>query len=570
MLNQIRPLRPRPLALALLAAGLAGPALASSPPPTPVSPETLLMPAVVEEVLASAIERVTVYPSSALVTRTAAVPGPGEYVVEGLPHGLNRSSVRVRAEGMQVMRVDVRQRFVRAVPDARLGALQTELERLRAEERALVVERTAATDQVRFYRELLQKRMDGAKAGADGDVETWREGGEFLSSGLATALDELRAVEEALEDKREEVRELEAEIARGTGGSGHTVQDVYVSLDGPAGRGAALELDYLIGGAWWTSSYDLRADQTLRTVGLTYRADVVQTTGEDWSDVELYLSTANPMVGAAPPELAAIRLSLEQYRARYAGRPASAPAEASLEALGYLGDDADGLFDAMSATVLQNAGSLRYKVARRETIPSRSDGSRVLIGGAELSVEAEHRAVPALDASVWLRGRATNDSQWELLPGTASVYFGGDFVGRTELGHIRTGEEFVLDLGLDPNVTVERIALEDKAGSAGFFGSKETLTKSWRLRFKATGAAARRPDGTVRVVVHEVLPKSQHEDLEVDLEFARPALSDAARYAADRADEGILTWELLVPHMGEATIEWGYELTFPEDMELIQ
>ena len=39
------------------------------------------------------------------------------------------------------------------------------------------------------------------------------------------------------------------------------------------------------------------------------------------------------------------------------------------------------------------------------------------------------------------------------------------------------------------------------------------------------------PNG-LRVVVHEVLPKSQHEDLEVDLEFARPALSDAARYAA--------------------------------------
>jgi len=545
---------------------------APSPGAPSPAPESLLTPAVVEEVLASAIERVTVYPSSALVTRTAEVPGPGEYVIEGLPHGLNSSSVRVRAEGMQVMRVDVRQRFVRAVPDARLGALQTELERLRAEERALVVERTAARDQVRFYRELLQKRMDGAAAGADPDVETWRQGGAFLSAGLATAFDELRVMEGAVEDKREEVRELEVEIARGTGGSGHAVQDVYVSLDGPAGRPAAIELDYLIGGAWWSSAYDLRADQALRTVGLTYRADVVQQTGEDWSDVELYLSTSNPMVGAAPPQLASIRLSLEQYHLRFAGRPNASPQErfAELSSLGYLDELDFEIEEAMSATVLQNAGSLRYKVARRETIPSRHDGSRVLIGGAELSVEAEHRTVPALDASVWLRGRATNDSQWELLPGTASVYFGGDFVGRTELDHIRTGEEFVLDLGLDPNVTVERIELEDKAGSAGFFGSKETLSKSWRLRFKATGAAARRPDGSVRVVVHEVLPKSRHEDLEVDLEFARPALSEAARFAADRADEGILTWELSVPHMGEATIEWGYELTFPEDMELIR
>lgn len=558
--------------LFLAAIGLTAPALGAldwTLPSPAATPETSGIPD--QATLASTIERVTVYPQSALVTRTAQAPGPGEFVLEGLPHHLNASSVRVRVQGMQVMRVDVRDRFVRAVPDERLGALQAELDTLQRAIDALEVDLDAAKEQVEFFRGLLSKSLEGQAGEAAPDVDVWRSGGRFLGQGFSGALSELRRIEAELEDLHEEERALQAEISRGTGGSGHSVKDVFVALDGPAGRGAALEVDYLINGAQWTPAYDLRADHALGKVALSYRADVVQTTGEDWREVELFLSTANPNVGAQAPKLGAIMLHLARIEAlRSLGYTAdSAQPEFEMEELGYV-EARKSMPASLMAAVLQNAGSLRYRVARRETIPSRSDTSRVLVGAADLSVTAEHRVVPARDLSVWLRGRATNDSQWELLPGMASVYFGGDFLGRTQLGHVRVGEEFTLDLGLDPNITVERVELESKAGSSGFFGSKSTFTQSWRLRLKATGAAARRPDGRVKVLVQEVLPKSQHEDLKVELDHAVPPMSKAERFAQDRADKGILTWEVFVPHMGETTIEWGYKLTFPDDMELIR
>lgn len=566
--------RPRsrpPIALALLLTGLAGSASAA-PDWTDLARETgLVQDNTGELALSTSIARATVYPSSALVTRMARVDGPGEYVIEGLPPGLNASSVRVRVPGMQVMRVDVRDRFVKAVPDARLSALQNDRDRVARAIAAVQVDLISADDQVKFYRELLEDGASGEAGEGEPNVEAWREGAIFLGQGYSTALKDKRRVEGELEDLREELRELDAEISRGTGGSGRSVKDAYVSLDGPPNQGGDLELDYLIGGASWAPAYDLRADQAMTKVALSYRADVVQTTGEDWNDIELFLSTANPNVGAQAPTLGAVWLNLFHERARAGLRKLGYVDEDALEfeELGYT-DSLGRMTETLQAAVIQNAGSLRYQVARRESIPSRSDTSRVLVGAADLAVTAEHRCVPALDLGVWLRGRATNDSQWELLPGGASIYFGGDFVGRATLGHVRTGEEFSLDLGLDPNITVERVALEDKAGSAGFFGSKDTLQQSWRLRFKATGAAARRADGKVLVLVHEVLPKSRHEDLDVDLDHAVPPVSDKPRFAADRADKGILTWELLVPHMGEATIEWGYELSYPDDMELIR
>lgn len=528
-----------------------------------------------ERAIPSTIERVTVYPSSALISRRAQVQGPGMYVIQGLPVGLNANSLRARLEGLQVMGVDIKDRFVRAVPDERLGALQKQREVLVHAIDAINTELAAAKEQTEFYRELLTQPMGaGDKQGADASpsLDVWRKGAQFLGQGYSQALKDQRVIEKQLSDKRDELRALDAEIARGTGKDGYNVKDVYLTIEGPTGKAAPLTVEYLIGGASWAPSYDLRADQNLSKVALSYRADVVQQTGEDWNNVELVLSTANPDVGAMVPPLREIMLYLIEESVRagvdFRGLGYSDKNSEAEEKQLYDGYSAARKLKNLSAAVLQNAGSLRYQVARRETIPSRSDASRVLVGFADLAVEAEHRCVPALDLGVWLRARTTNTSEWELLPGAASVYFAGDFVGRTTLEHIRSGEEFMLDLGLDPNVTVERVALDNKSGSAGFFGSKKTQTEKWRLRFKATGAAARRPDGSVLVIVQEVLPKSQNEDLKVELDLAVPPVSKNERYAADRADRGILTWELLVPHMGEATIEWSLKMTYPDDMEL--
>jgi uncharacterized protein (TIGR02231 family) len=220
------------------------------------------------------------------------------------------------------------------------------------------------------------------------------------------------------------------------------------------------------------------------------------------------------------------------------------------------------------AAVLTGGSSLRYRVARAETLESRPDPTRVLIGRAGLDVEAERFCAPALDEHVWLRGRATNDSPWVLLPGAASVYFGGDFVGQSQLDQVRLGEEFDLHLGLDPMVTFERIELERKQGSSGFFGTRKRVTDGWRLRFENHGAAGSEPGGAVRVFVREVLPRSTDERLDVELEDANPAVSRDERWARDREEAGILTWDLSVPRGVPATIEWTTSLTFPEDLEL--
>jgi uncharacterized protein (TIGR02231 family) len=73
----------------------------------------------------------------------------------------------------------------------------------------------------------------------------------------------------------------------------------------------ALDLSYIILGALWTSSYDVRVDTEQDSLTLMYFGSIVNDTEEDWKDVNLTLSTAEPAIGGFPPPI--FPLSAQYY-----------------------------------------------------------------------------------------------------------------------------------------------------------------------------------------------------------------------------------------------------------------
>lgn len=62
-----------------------------------------------------------------------------------------------------------------------------------------------------------------------------------------------------------------------------------------------LTLRYFVGSAAWTPGYDFKVESVAKPMEILYKATVIQTTGEDWKDVELVLSTANPKLSNELP-----------------------------------------------------------------------------------------------------------------------------------------------------------------------------------------------------------------------------------------------------------------------------
>ena len=79
--------------------------------------------------------------------------------------------------------------------------------------------------------------------------------------------------------------------------------NIIVTVESSSTSEFELEVFYVVQAAGWTPLYDLRVTRMGDHVNLSYLAEVQQSTGEDWNDVALTLSTAKPGLGTLPPKL---------------------------------------------------------------------------------------------------------------------------------------------------------------------------------------------------------------------------------------------------------------------------
>jgi len=122
---------------------------------------------------------------------------------------------------------------------------------------------------------------------------------------------------------------------------------------------------------------------------------------------------------------------------------------------------------------------------------SRDQPTTVLVGEQVLAAVTEHYVTPALDTTVWLRGRAKNGTPWTLLPGTAAVYFGNDFIGNSRFDKpVLPEQEFTLHLGADPGLVVTREQTQELHEEPGFLGRRQSQTEGWRILLENVGAHA--------------------------------------------------------------------------------
>ena len=73
-----------------------------------------------------------------------------------------------------------------------------------------------------------------------------------------------------------------------------------------------LIVEYFVQGAKWIPTYVCRLNSANNTAAITLRALICQRTGEDWSGVQIELSTATPMGWCELPELPSLRLGRSQ------------------------------------------------------------------------------------------------------------------------------------------------------------------------------------------------------------------------------------------------------------------
>jgi uncharacterized protein (TIGR02231 family) len=301
----------------------------------------------------------------------------------------------------------------------------------------------------------------------------------------------------------------------------------------------------------------------------TRRAEIVQSTGEDWSDVELAVSTVRTAKGGSAPEL---RPLIVRYPtplrvlgdAMRAPAPVPAPPGAVAEPRSAAVPQAEFKAAEVPAIELEAAADTGgfqavYRIPGRVSIAANEGPKSFRIASAPIAPELVVRAVPALDSTAFLEASFKHGEDAPLLPGRVAIYRDGIFVGRSQMPMTSKEENVQLGFGADDKVKIARSTVRQSEGSTGIVIS----AKVERGEYKTTVRNGH--DVPIRMVIEDQVPVSEIDDIKVEL---LPTVTPPTERDV-RNRRSVLAWSFnALP--GEAKeIKIGWRVHWPADKSVI-
>lgn len=320
-----------------------------------------------------------------------------------------------------------------------------------------------------------------------------------------------------------------------------------------------VELTYMVTGAGWSPLYDLRLKDAFLEV--TYLAQVTQNTGEDWNNVALTLSTAQPSLSLTIPEMDAWYISQrypappapQALKAKGAPVRSVAPAPAPM----MMKDEVPEAFalETESATVSESGVSLSYSLSSRADVPGNNDPRKVVIASFNLKPNFDYVTAPKIEPVCFRRAKVKNESAYSMLKGNAQLFEGDDYLGATTLEFVAPNQEFELALGADERLRVER-ELTLREVDKNFMGDKRRIHYGYKIEIENLRDAAQ------TIFVRDHIPVPRDEQIKVKLEASEPK-------ASEQSDLNQLEWKITLNANSKQVIKYEFSVEHPKGMDVV-
>ena len=515
----------------------------------------------------SRIARVTVYPGSATVERVAKVPaGARSLTLPCLPASLDVQSLQINADPavrvgeFNVLTEDRDVAAGCASPlDGRIRELEDQIAGVKAEASALQlvdgylrsVAQTGNGQETAAPTTSAPRVATPTPAQITATADVLRKSGQ---DSFARA-HQLQRKQEALE------LALKPLVAERDRVASQRARVVSVTINLAAEREAELRLSYQVRGPGWQPTYRATLDATKSTVLIERQALVAQNSGEDWSNVQLTLSTGQPgraTQGRLPREWTLDVAPPPRPVAAAAPVMAMAAAPSPVARSRNAVEEAMPTFD---VSTLDKGFATEFAVPQRITVPSSGQRVTLALGNHTAPATLITRTAPAVEEAAYLVAHmAQPPGVWPA--GPAGLYRDGAFVGngRIDFSTPSAGASAgstSLSFGRDELVTVRAEPVQDLTGSTGFTGSRTE-----RKTRRAYSVENRHKTGITLQVLHAA-PVSRNEKIEVESRY-QPQPTDTAW----NRTPGTVAWQQ--PLAAGATAQFSAEHTirYPKDVEL--
>jgi uncharacterized protein (TIGR02231 family) len=317
----------------------------------------------------------------------------------------------------------------------------------------------------------------------------------------------------------------------------------------------------------------LRATAEDGSVSLNSFAVVMQTSGEDWTDVALSLSTQRSTATMKIPELEALLVGGRRLPALVsAGRESFVAANQNWVAQNSLWFDFNNgdaavqreyranqsvqlsnvrRVEQVFETLQQRGTTAHFPALARQTV--RADGRpvRVPVGRSDLAAQHRILAAPELSLNAARLVDLTNSTGQPLLPGRVALFLGGAFLGQTETEFVAPGEEFPLYLGVADQIKLARTL--DKKRSALTRGGTKT-----RMQLSFLVSVANLGDQSAAVQLTDRVPVSESDEVRISGVKITPEGKPDAK--------GLLQWDLKLAAKQSKEFRVEYTMEYPADL----
>ena len=553
----------------------------------------------------SKITTVTVYQNTALVTREVTLPeaaGQTEVVVSPLPSATLQSSLY--AEGSDAVRVLSARYRTRAIAEdnreevrkleAEIKLLQKTLAELEADMKGVALNMAFNAKLEAFTAATLTTLTEKGQLDSDKTILL----ANHIRESRAKLIKEEVKLKQTIDADKERIAFLTRQLQEKSGGVSRTERDAVIVVDKKAGV-STIKLNYLVSNATWKPQYKLRAaTKALDPVVVEYLASVTQQTGEDWPGVNLILSTAQPLLNAAPPDLRILEVavgtpgqpglpmgpggvaptavlkdlddrskmlrsesaqSYNEKKGEFAAQQQNAAAALEQFRDLLVTKEEIAKTGGLNENLLGDGPSVTYRLKTKLTLPSRSDDQTLEIAKLDLAPKFYYKAVPVLTNHVYRLADLTNTTETILLPGEAAMYLDSDFVGSTKLPLVAIGKPFTVGFGVDPQLQVVR-KLIDKTRTTQ--GGNQVLNFKYKILLSSYKSTP------VDVQVWDRMPHAEAVGtIGTSFTMGATKLSEDPLYVRDEKNKNLLRWDLKVEpkQNGEKALTIDYEFKMELD-----
>ena len=273
------------------------------------------------------MKKVTVFFTGAQIQHESQLDlqaGKQEIIFEKLTDFVDPNTVQVKAIGdLTILSVRTRKNY----EDLKIGSEQ--MKNLNEKRKSLKANDGKLRDEYTILetdKNLLMRNRD-LKGNNDGlKISELKEAYDFMHQKLSEITTRQSTIESELEDLQKKMNQLEQEIISQRSKPVINYSEIVVEIDVEKPTAASFVVNYISPRATWKPYYDMRSDGIGKPVRLEAKANVSQTTGIEWNNVDMVLSTNDPYQNAQEPIISPWKIYYNNQPQTFRQAPRSIPA----------------------------------------------------------------------------------------------------------------------------------------------------------------------------------------------------------------------------------------------------